>query len=93
MVHLFEKKNYDETIRVFETYLGIPALKMMNNELKPDSNYYMIKYYTAIAATNAEKHEKAIALYEDLRDDGYEESTVHQLLYEEYVKMKDTGVC
>ena len=88
--HLFEKKNYDETIRVFETYLGIPALKMMNNELKPDSNYYMIKYYTAIAATNAEKHEKAIALYEDLRDDGYEESTVHQLLYEEYVKMKDT---
>jgi tetratricopeptide (TPR) repeat protein len=88
--YLFEKKNYDETIKVFETYLGIPALPMMNNEIKLDSNYYMIKYYAAIAATNAEQHDKAIALYEDLRNDGYEELTVHQLLYEEYLKKKDT---
>ena len=52
---LFEKKNYVETVKVFDTYLGIPALPFMNGELKPDSTYYMIKYYNAIASTNAKK--------------------------------------
>jgi len=88
--HLFEKKNYEETIKVFEIYLGIPKLPMMNNEMKPDSTYFMIKYYTAIAATNGGQNDKAIYYYEDLKDDGYEELVVHQLLYEEYVKKKDT---
>ena len=88
--HLFEKKDYPATIKVFETFLGIPSLPMMNGELKPDSTFYMIKYYTAIAATNAEMSDKAISYYEDLKDDGYEELIVHQLLYEEYLKKKDT---
>lgn len=88
--HLFEKKDYPATVKVFETFLGIPALPMMNGELKPDSTYYMIKYYTAIASTNGDMNDKAIAYYEDLKDDGYEELIVHQLLYEEYLKKKDT---
>lgn len=88
--HLFEKKDYPGTIKVFETFLGIPELPMMNNEIKQDSTYNMIKYYTAIAATNAEMHEKAIAHYEGLRNSGYQEINVHELLYEEYVKVKDT---
>jgi len=87
---LFDKKDYEGAIKVFEIYLAIPKLPMMKNEIKPDSNYHMIKYFTAIAATNAEKHEKAIALYDDLRDDGYEEVNVHQLLYQEYLSVKDT---
>jgi tetratricopeptide (TPR) repeat protein len=87
---LFEKKNYEETIKVFETYLSIPELPFMNNELKKDSTYKMIKYYTAIACTNAGKSEKAIGYYEALKDQGYEELLVHQLLYEEYNKRKDT---
>lgn len=87
---LFERKKYDETIKVFETYLGIPALPMMNNEIKLDSTYYMIKYFTGIAAINGGMHDKAIAYLEDLKDDGYEELVVHQLLYDEYLKRKDT---
>ncbi len=87
---LFEKKNYDETIRVFETYLGIPKLPFMNNELQPDSTYFMIKYYTAVACTNAGQSDKAIAWYESLKNDKYEELNVYQLLYEEYNKKKDT---
>jgi tetratricopeptide (TPR) repeat protein len=88
--YLFEKKNYPETVKVFELYLGIPKLPMMGNELQPDSTYKMIKYYTAIACTNGDMNDKAIMYYEDLKDDGYEELTVHQLLYEEYIKKKDT---
>ena len=88
--HLFENKKYEETIKVFDTYLGIPKLPMMGDEIKLDSNYYMIKYYDAIAATNAEKSEKAIKLYNELANEGYQELQVHQLLYEEYYKLKDT---
>jgi len=88
--YLFEKKKYDETINVFETFLSIPKLPMMNNEIKEDSTYYMIKYYTAIAATNANKNDKAITLYKELIGKNYEELNVHQLLYEEYTKKKDT---
>ncbi len=88
--HLFENKKYEETIKVFDIYLGIPKLPMMADEIKLDSNYYMIKYYNAIAATNAEKSEKAIQLYKELSNEGYQELQVHQLLYEEYFKMKDT---
>ncbi len=88
--HLFESKKYEETIKVFDIYLGIPKLPMMADEIKLDSNYYMIKYYNAIAATNAEKSEKAIQLYKELSNEGYQELQVHQLLYEEYVKLKDT---
>jgi len=87
---LFEKKNYVETVNVFDTYLAIPELPFIKGELKADSTYYMIKYYNAIASTNAGLSDKAIALYEDLKDDGYEELNVHQLLYEEYQKKKDT---
>jgi tetratricopeptide (TPR) repeat protein len=88
--HLFENKKYEETIKVFDIYLGIPKLPMMADEIKLDSNYYMIKYYNAIAATNAEKSEKAIKLYTELTNEGYQELQVHQLLYEEYYKLKDT---
>ena len=88
--YLYEKKNYDAAVNVFETYLGIPQLPMMNNEIKPDSTYRMIQYYTCIGSINGGKHEKAIAHLEDLKDKNYETLTVYQLLYEEYQKQKDT---
>jgi tetratricopeptide (TPR) repeat protein len=88
--NLFEKKNYEAAINVFEVFLAIPKLQIINNEIPIDSTYNMIKYYTAIASTNCKKHDKAIALYQDLKDDKYETLAVYQLLYEEYVKVKDT---
>lgn len=88
--HLYAKKDYNGAIQVFETFLGIPKLPMMNNEIAQDSTYKMIEYYTAIAATNAKKHEKAIAVYTDLKDKNYETLLVYQLLYEEYKNQKDT---
>jgi len=87
---MFEKKNYEGAIKAFDVFLEIPKLSLMNKELPMDSTYNMIKYYTAIAATNAKKHEKAIALYEDLKDKKYETLVVYQLLYEEYKNQKDT---
>jgi tetratricopeptide (TPR) repeat protein len=87
---LFEKKDYEGAIKVFDVYLGIPNLPMFKNEIKPDSSYYMIKYFTGIAAVNAEKHEKAVQVFSSMTNNKYEEMNVHQLLYQEYMAVKDT---
>ena len=88
--YLFEKKNYEGALTAFEVYIAIPKLPMMNKEIVTDTTYNMIQYYAAIAANNAGKHDKAIALYENLKDKKYETMAVYQLLYEQYVTQKDT---
>jgi tetratricopeptide (TPR) repeat protein len=88
--YLYEKKDYVSAANVFETYLDIPKLPIMNNEIKLDSTYRMIQYYNSIANINGGQHDKAIKCLEDLKDKNYETLTVYQLLYEEYQKQKDT---
>lgn len=86
----FEKKNYEGAVKTFEAFMEIPKLPIMNNEIKIDSTYYMIAYYTAVASANAKMHDKAIAIYENLKDKKYETKSVYQSLYEEYSTQKDT---
>ncbi|HPO67981.1 MAG TPA: tetratricopeptide repeat protein [Paludibacteraceae bacterium] len=88
--HLYEKKDYEGALKVFETYLEIPTLPYMQNEIKIDTTYNMIKYFAAISATSAGIHDKAIKLYEDLKDDDYETLSVYQLLAQEYYNINDT---
>ncbi len=91
---LFEQKKYKETIEAFDIFLSIPDLDMMGEKerekLPKDSTYKMLKYFKAIAASNAEMTDLAIATLIDLKDEEYETKVVYQLLYEEYFKLKDT---
>ena len=87
----FEKKNFEGAVKTFEAFLEIPKMPLMNNELKMDSTYNMITYYTAAAAANAKLHDKAISIYEGLKDKKYETKSVYQSLYQEYVEKKDTA--
>lgn len=89
--HLFDKKDYKGAFDAFSTFLEIPKLPMMNKELSmTDSTYRMIKYFSALAATNMQNHDKAIEIYKDLADDNYETKNVYQLLADEYRSIKDT---
>jgi len=87
----FEKKSFEGAVKTFDAFLEIPKLPIMNNEIKMDSTYNMIAYYSAAAASNAKMHDKAIGLYESLKDKKYETKSVYQSLYEEYVAKKDTA--
>ncbi len=88
---IFEQKDYAGAVDIFEVYMNIPNLKMFEGEkFEQDSTFKMIKYYTAIAATNAQMTDKAISYYEDLKDDNYESLNVYQLLYEQYRAKGDT---
>lgn len=91
---LFEQKKYEETVEVFDMFLSIPDLEMFDDDdklkLPKDTNYSMIKYFKAIAASNADMSDLAIETFIDLKDECYETKVVYQLLYEEYFKLKDT---
>jgi len=86
-----EKKDYEGSIKAFELYMSIPEIPFMKDQVTKDSTYLQVKYYTALAARNANQYEKAIAIHEDLKDDGYETLYVYQLLYDEYVHQNDTA--
>jgi tetratricopeptide (TPR) repeat protein len=90
--YLFDQKRYADVVKAFEVYLSIPDLKMFEpNELKKDSTYKMVKYYTAIAAINANDTVKSIDLLLQLKNDNYELKNVYELLYQQYAAQKDTA--
>ncbi|HQF11747.1 MAG TPA: tetratricopeptide repeat protein, partial [Paludibacteraceae bacterium] len=88
--YLYEKKDYEGALKVFETYLEIPTLPYLKDEIVIDSTYYMIQYFAALSATNAGYHDKAISLYEDLKHKNYETLNVYELLADEYRTINDT---
>jgi tetratricopeptide (TPR) repeat protein len=87
---MFDGKKYEKAAKGFEVYLAIPRLPIMNNEIKIDTNYYKIQYYTGAAAANAELHPLAIKIFNDLKDKKYQTNIVYQLLFNEYQAIKDT---
>lgn len=90
--HLFDNKDYKGAFEAFQIFLDIPKHPVMNNEISmTDSTYRMIKYYSGLAATNMKDSKKAIAIYEDLKDDNYETKNVYQLLSDEYRNIQDTA--
>ena len=85
-----ERKDYKRAIEAFELYLSIPEIPFMKGLLTIDSTYYQVKYFTALAARNAGMWEKAIEIHEEMKDGDYEVFYVYQLLYDQYVHLKDT---
>jgi tetratricopeptide (TPR) repeat protein len=90
--YLYEKKrDFNAAIKVWKMYLDIPLLPIINNEISTNDTAYMsIKYYSAKAAVLAQDHELAIKMLQGMKQYKYETEDVYQLLYEEYVKVKDT---
>lgn len=88
--YLYGKENYEGAVKTFEAFLEIPKLPIMNNEIKMDSTYDMISFYTALSASSSKMHDKAIKLLEGLKDKKYQPSSVYQNLAVEYLSNKDT---
>lgn len=88
--HLFDNRQYKDAYNVFETFLEIPDLPLIENSIQKDTTYNMIEYYAAISASNADMSKEAIGFLEKLKDGAYEPITVNQMLYDEYRKLNDT---
>lgn len=95
-IYLNEQKDYDGAFQAFKMHISIPELAMMQEpklqkEMPRDTTYVQYQYYAAIFAVQAERHEEAVALLEQLKDGEYEGVSVNQFLYQEYVALKDTA--
>lgn len=86
-----EKKDYVGALKAFETYLSIPELPYMKGVVTIDSTYNQVKYFSALCARELNDFKKAAEIHEEMKDDGYETTYVYQLLYDEYVQLKDTA--
>jgi len=88
----YNKKNFTKAIEVFDVHTGIPDLKMFaeENPFIKDTVYYQIRYYTALAYERSENVVKAIEIFEQIKDKGYEEIYVNQHLSDLYKDQKDT---
>lgn len=94
-IYLNEQRDFEGAYKAFKKHIEIPELDMMQNEkiqkeMPHDSIYTQYKYYAAIFAVQAQLHEQAIAVLEQLKDGDYEAVSVNQFLYQEYVELKDT---
>lgn len=94
-IYLNDKRDYSAAYDVFMLHLAIPDLPMMQNEkyqkeMPRDTVYLQYKYYAGIFATQSERHQEAIAIYESMKDGDYEPITINQFLYQEYLALKDT---
>ena len=95
-IYLNEQKDYEGAFQAFRKHIAIPDLAMMQDaklqkEMPRDTTYVQYQYYAAIFAVQAERHEEAAALLEQLKDGEYEGVSVNQFLYQEYVALKDTA--
>lgn len=90
--YFWDKKEYQKAYDMFHTYTEIPNLEMFKGETFPvDTNYNMIQYYAAIAASQIPNPELAIKSYEALKGTGYKENEIYQYLAYEYQNLKDTA--
>ena len=90
--YFWDKKEYQKSYDMFHIYTEIPKLDIFKGETFPvDSNYNMILYYAALAASYIPNPELAVKSYEALKGTGYKENEVYQILASEYLNMKDSA--
>lgn len=89
--YYFDQKDYKKAYDLFEQYLEISHLPMFKGEptAARDSNYMIVKFYAAVAATQLGDSKTAIAALERAKKSNYRTNDVYQYLCYEYEQAKD----
>ncbi|MDR3326969.1 MAG: tetratricopeptide repeat protein [Prevotellaceae bacterium] len=91
-VYQAENEDYKVAVKAFEKHLAIPDLPYvaaLKGAPKKDSVYYKMKYYDAIYTELSKDTVSAIAKYESIKNKGFEENKICQLLYSLYIAKED----
>ncbi len=91
--NLYNGQQYTEAIKAFDTHLNIINLPFIAGTKEcpvVDSIYHQVEYFSAICTQLSGDENGAIAKYEKIKNNGYEESRIYQFLYNLYVSRKDT---
>ena len=90
--YYFDQKDYQKASDLFEQYLEISDLEMFKGTqtAERDSNYMTVQFYAAVAATQINNHEKAVAALERAKHTAIRQNDVYQYLCYEYEQAKDS---
>ncbi len=90
--YYFDERDYQKAYDCFEQYLKISDLPMFAGEkvAERDSNYMTVQFYAAVAATQLNNSELAIAALERAKNYDYRGNDIYQYLAYEYEQVKDT---
>jgi tetratricopeptide (TPR) repeat protein len=90
--YYFETRDYQKAYDAFQQYLKISDLPMFKGEkvAERDSNFMMVQFYAAVAATQLNNSELAIAALNRTKDTDYRANDVYQYLVYEYQQINDS---
>lgn len=90
--YYFDIKDYQKAYDAFQQYLKISDLPMFKGEkvAERDSNFMMVQFYAAVAATQLNNSELAIAALNRAKDTDYRANDVYQYLVYEYQQVNDS---
>ncbi|GAB6394088.1 MAG: tetratricopeptide repeat protein [Bacteroidales bacterium] len=90
--YYFEAKDYQKAYDCFEQYLKISGMPMFEGEkvAERDSNYMMVQFYAAVAATQLNNPQLAIAALDRAKNTDYKANDVYQYLIYEYEQLNDS---
>ena len=90
--YYFDERDYQTAYDFFEQYLEISDLPMFKGEqvAARDSNFMMVQFFAAVAATQLNNSELAIKALERAKGSDYRGNEVYQYLAYEYEQLKDT---
>jgi tetratricopeptide (TPR) repeat protein len=79
-LYAYEKKNYQQAYEDFKQYGDIPSMDLFKDDkwviAKGDTTEMQIRYYAGLAASLIPDHPAAIAMFNDIKNNGYVENTV-----------------
>jgi tetratricopeptide (TPR) repeat protein len=90
--YYFDDKDYQKAYNAFQQYLKISDLPMFQGErvAERDSNFMMVQFFSAVAATQLNNSELAIAALTRAKDTDYRANDVYQYLIYEYQQINDS---
>ncbi|MDR1557547.1 MAG: tetratricopeptide repeat protein [Tannerellaceae bacterium] len=90
--YYFEARDYQKAYDAFQQYLKISDLPMFKGEkvAERDSNFMMVQFYAAVAATQLNNAELAIAALNRAKDTDFRANDVYQYLVYEYQQLNDS---
>lgn len=90
--YYFDERDYQTASDFFEQYLEISDLPMFKGEqvAARDSNFMMVQFYAAVAATQLNNSDMAIKALERAKGSDYRGNEVYQYLAYEYEQLKDS---
>ncbi|GHT06002.1 hypothetical protein AGMMS49525_13880 [Bacteroidia bacterium] len=96
--YFYEKENYVKAYENFKFFGDIPSLAMFVGDkdakfepLATDTNSVKVRYYAGVAASLIPDRDKAIAIYDEIKDYGFNEVEIYKQLASEYVQKKDSA--